>query len=253
MARRSRVPAAAAWILVLAGVVLAIIVVRDGADGTKRRPAGALPAPGPSAPRAAATAPAVDALETGGPENGTHRRLAIESHAMGFDAEGFTALDAAARAGRVEEIRRLAAAGADLDQRDHGRNGWTALMHAAHKEQPGAVRALLALGADPNATAPSGVTTLMIACGQGEADLTEMLLASGADPRAANRLGVTALTNAVANGDPLTVRALLRHAPDLHLSNTVPDWASRVVAVLRGHRQVLSILDAAAARRPAVR
>jgi uncharacterized protein len=248
MTRGSMVAAAAACVLVLAGVALTLVVARDGAEGTKERPAGVLPVPRPTVPRAAAAAPATAAVEMD-----TRRRLAIAPRAAGFNSEGFTALDAAARAGRVAEIRRLAAAGADLDQRDHGPNGWTALMHAAHKEQPGAVHALLALGADPNATAPSGVTALMIACGQGESEMADVLLASGADPRAANRLGVTALTNAVANGDPLTVRVLLRHAPDLRLRNNIPDWASRIVATVRGHREVLHILEAAAARRSTAR
>ena len=56
----------------------------------------------------------------------------------------------AAREGDVAAIATLLEAGAAVDGRA-GVNRWTPLQHAIHKNQPAAVKALLAAGADPNA------------------------------------------------------------------------------------------------------
>jgi ankyrin repeat protein len=170
-----------------------------------------------------------------------------------FGEGGFTALDWAARAGRVESIRILLAAGAQIDLRDHGVNGWTALMHAVHKHQKRAAQALLAAGAGPNARARNGTTPLLLVAGDGDPELVELLLAAGADPRAEDA-GRTALTNAVAEGDARVVRALLRAAPDLRLRGTFWDRAAVWLARLRGRREALRLAEhpaaAAAAEQP---
>jgi|HubBroStandDraft_3_1064219.scaffolds.fasta_scaffold10444_2 hypothetical protein len=158
-----------------------------------------------------------------------------------FGAAGFTPLDWAARQGRVEAIRLLLAAGAEVDLHDRGPNGWTALMHALHKGQFQAAAALLAAGADPNARARRGVTPLMLVAGDGNPALVAMLLAAGADPRAENG-GTTALTNAVAEGDPEVVRLLLRAAPDVRLHDTFQDHAAVWLARLRGRTAALRLV-----------
>jgi hypothetical protein len=128
----------------------------------------------------------------------------------------------AARAGNVEEIKRLAKAGADIDG-PSGVNNWTPLMHAIHKNQPGSVEALLDVGAKINAV--SGKTTaLIMAAGYGETDIVQMLLKRGADARLAVRPGATALAAAVGGTRDIdnptagkcqteTVRALVEHDP----------------------------------------
>jgi ankyrin repeat protein len=58
----------------------------------------------------------------------------------------------AARSGDTARIVELVRSGADVNERG-GVNNWTALMHAVHKNQAGAVRALIEAGADVNATA----------------------------------------------------------------------------------------------------
>src|SRR5829696_5187668 len=75
----------------------------------------------------------------------------------------------AARKGDLAAIRTLAARGVDLDASsvtertfifpdiDHA--GWTALQHAAQKQQAEAVRVLLEWGANPDATAPGSLAT----------------------------------------------------------------------------------------------
>jgi ankyrin repeat protein len=69
----------------------------------------------------------------------------------------------AARSGRVDLIRRLVAAGVDVNARE-GIRGTTALMWAVSERHAGAVRALLAAGADPAMTSgPAGLAQNYIA------------------------------------------------------------------------------------------
>src|SRR5256885_1369357 len=96
----------------------------------------------------------------------------------------------AARTGDVAAIRRLAASGINLDAApvtpirfvfpavDHAQ--WTALQHAAGKQQVDAVRVLLEWGADPDAFQDGG-TPLLIAAGSKDPAMTRLLLDAGAD------------------------------------------------------------------------
>jgi Ankyrin repeats (3 copies) len=146
------------------------------------------------------------------------------------------ALHSAARQGDVAAIASLLAAGAPVDE-PGGVNGWTPLQHAIHKNQPAAVKALLAAGADANAGSnpassshAGGVTPLMMAAGYGQLEIVEALLAAGADPRAShgsvNALWAAAGFGAIADitdGPPLgscfpeVAKALVAKAPDLRL------------------------------------
>lgn len=137
----------------------------------------------------------------------------------------------AARDGNTAEIVRLISEGTDPNVRG-GVNGWTALMHAIHKNRPESVLALLDHGADPNARGESGNTALIMAAGYGYTGLVETLLARGADPRLETADGVSALSAAVFGVNDIdrftlgscqaeTVRALLKHTPGLRLSDTL--------------------------------
>jgi len=156
----------------------------------------------------------------------------------------------AAREGDVAAIGVLLKAGAAVDGRA-GVNGWTPLQHAIHKNQPAAVKALLAGGADPNAGSnppsslqASGVTPLMMAAGYGQLEIVQALLAAGADPRVShgnvNALWAAAGFGAIADitdGPPLgscfpeVTDALLAKAPDLRLrwgiEATLTYWLAR--------------------------
>jgi ankyrin repeat protein len=159
------------------------------------------------------------------------------------DPAGFTALDWAARTGRTDAIAELVRAGADPDLRDSGPNGWTPLLHAVHKGQLEAVRALIAAEARVDAAAPNGLTPLMLAASQSLPEIVDALLAAGADPRLETKDGETALTFAVMGGDERVVRSLLREAPDLKLSRTWEGLAARAFARVRGKSEVLALLD----------
>jgi ankyrin repeat protein len=72
-------------------------------------------------------------------------------------SNGETTVMFAARSGRVDLITRLVAAGVDVNAREDIR-GTTALMWAVSERHAGAVRALLAAGADPSiASGPAGL------------------------------------------------------------------------------------------------
>ncbi|HXO22669.1 MAG TPA: ankyrin repeat domain-containing protein [Thermoanaerobaculia bacterium] len=173
----------------------------------------------------------------------TVRALVVTGDNLVTGKEPFSALDLAARNGRVGAIAALLDAGAAVDELDGGPNGWTPLMHAVHKGQESAVDLLLARGADPNAVAAVGHTALDLAAGQGELAIVRRLLAAGATPTP------RALTNAVAGGHTEVVRALLERSPRLRLKPGFLARLSLLLARLRGDRETLTLL-AQAARRP---
>jgi ankyrin repeat protein len=138
--------------------------------------------------------------------------------------EAVSPLIAAARAGDVDQIKRLAAARVDLNE-PGGVNHWTPLMHAIHKNQAGAVEALLDAGANVNLVS-GNTTALILAAGYGETDIVRLLLTHGANPQLAARPGVTALAAAVGGSRDIdnntagkcqtdTVRVLLERDPSL--------------------------------------
>lgn len=106
------------------------------------------------------------------------------------------ALVGAARRGDAATVRALVARGADPNA-SAGVNSWTPLEHAIHKQQIDSVAALLDAGADPNRSDPHGTTPLMMAAGYGYTSIVGLLLRRGADPKLRDRDGATALDLAV--------------------------------------------------------
>ena len=115
-------------------------------------------------------------------------------------------LHRAAKAGDIEVLSALLAAGADVDGRDA--RGWTALMHAVDAGQ-GPVTELLLVGpVDPDVRAPDGTTALFIAVSRGYPDIVVLLRNAGADPWLAGPNGRTAAQAARAGGNAAVVAAL---------------------------------------------
>ena len=80
----------------------------------------------------------------------------------------------------------------DLSAQEPGDRGFTAILFAARAGQLDAVRALLAAGADVNDTMVNGTSALVIAVASGQFQMAALLLDNGADPNAAAQ-GWTAL------------------------------------------------------------
>lgn len=108
-----------------------------------------------------------------------------------------TPLIRAARAGDVKEIGKLLRSGADPNF-GGGVNGWPPLIHAIHKKQIASMKALIAGGANIEATSRVGETPLMMASGYGDAAAVQVLLAAGANPEKRDNDDKTALDYAVA-------------------------------------------------------
>ncbi len=93
--------------------------------------------------------------------------------------------------------------------------GFTPLLFAARHGDLASARMLVAAGADPNDTAPSGTSALVVAAHSGHGELAAWLLDQGADPNAAGA-GYTPLHAAILRGETALAGALLDNGADPH-------------------------------------
>ncbi len=135
------------------------------------------------------------------------------------------ALLAAARRGDSASVRRLAAAGVDLDARVIGEG--TALIQAVRARHPGTVDALLALGADPDRAALGEGNPLIVAARLGAQPIVERLVAAGADVDRVVTYDETPLINAARAGHLTTVDYLVAHGADVNLGVVADGWLGR--------------------------
>jgi hypothetical protein len=143
--------------------------------------------------------------------------LAAQAHAADAIPDHYKELYfAAARDGRVDLLQGMIKDGVPVDLRDS--HGYTALILAAYDEQPAAVDALLASGANPCAADLKGNTALMGVAFKGEPDIAERLVAR-CDVNARNRQGQTAAMMAALVGHADIVRLLAKHGADLRLTD----------------------------------
>jgi len=91
------------------------------------------------------------------------------------------------------------------------------LLEAAQKSNPTAVRALLAAGADANATAADGSTPMIYAAHFGDVGTVQALLGAKSDPNLTNRYGVGPMHEAALRADAGLLRILVDAGADVDL------------------------------------
>jgi ankyrin repeat protein len=144
----------------------------------------------------------------------------------------YRGLHAAAAAGSLADIRRLADAGADLNARDG--NGRTPLHVAAFAGHPAAARALIASGADPGLLDNQRYDAVTVAAVRDDIGTLQALLAAGASAKLVTSVyDGTALIAAAHLGHDGVVRELIRAgAPLDHVNNL--GWTALIEAVILG-------------------
>ena len=144
----------------------------------------------------------------------------------------YRGLHAAAHAGDLAAMRRLAAAGADLEARDG--NGRTPLHVAAFARQREAIRLLAGKGADLGRLDNDRYDAVTIAAVADDEETLRVLLAVGASAKlVTSRYDGTALIAAAHLGHDGVVRQLIAAgAPLDHVNNL--HWTAAIEAVVLG-------------------
>jgi uncharacterized protein len=196
----------------------------------------------------------------------------------------YRGLHAAAAKGDATEIERLVKAGAPIDARDS--RARTPLHVATYMQKPDAARALMRLGADPNAlesqqydivtiaavandvpmlkvaldggckatnvTSPYQGTALIAAAHLGHDEVVRMLIAAKAPLDHVNNLGWTALIESIVLGDggkrhTATLKALVDAGANVNLADRSGD-TPLTLAKKRGFSEMAKILESAHTR-----
>ena len=145
---------------------------------------------------------------------------------MKADPAYVAALVKAVAANRFDIVESLLAGGLDVNARvcdEQGASvGPTALHAAVSGGHVGMVRRLLAAGAQVNAVTEEGITPLLLAAAHSQCECAHLLLAVGADVQAANNAGYTALHAAARCGCvPLLCELVAAGADWLY---ELPEW-----------------------------
>lgn len=125
--------------------------------------------------------------------------LALALPAMAQTSDLNRQLVLAAERGDAPEVRRLIAAGADVNWQDEKQD--SAFLVAGARGRTEVVKLTLAAGANLKSTNRFGGTALIPACHYGHLETVKVLLATAIDVDHVNRLGWTALLEAVILGD----------------------------------------------------
>lgn len=125
-------------------------------------------------------------------------------------------LIAAARAGDLEQVKKLVEGGANVNARD--KDGATPLLWSVVTSKREVAAYLIAHGADVKAGA-AGITPLHIAAALGMTDTAELLIAKGADVNARENGGMTPLFAASIKGQKEMVEFLLAKGADVNAKN----------------------------------
>ncbi len=145
-----------------------------------------------------------------------------------------------AEQGRVEQLQQLLQSGTDVNGRLS--DGSTALHRAVLNDQPTAVEALLAAGADPVLLNRNGISPLFLAVQNGSASIVASLLKAGADPNTLSETGETILMTAAHTGKPEVVSLLLQSGALVDARDPEFKQTALMIAVREGQTAVVDML-----------
>jgi ankyrin repeat protein len=149
------------------------------------------------------------------------------------DLKIYAGLHAAAAKGDVAEIERLVADGERVNIQDSSSR--TPLHVATYRKHHAAARALIRLGANPNALDADRYDALTIAAVQNDTELLAIALEGGANPRnVTTPYDGTALSAAAHRGHVEVVRTLIAHGAPLDHAN-MRGWTALHEAVVLGN------------------
>lgn len=169
-----------------------------------------------------------------------------------WEIAGYHGLDRAAQTGDLAALRRLIAAGADVNAVDV--RGRTPAIIAAFAGHADALGPLAGAGADINAEEGQGYDVLSIAAAAGDTALLARALALGADPRrTTGPYRGSALIEAAQHGHVAAVRLLIAAGAPLDHAD-IYGWTALSAAIILGdggperQRIVRLLLEAGADR-----
>jgi ankyrin repeat protein len=155
-------------------------------------------------------------------------------------AEGRTPLAVAAQYGRIEAVKALLWLGANANA--SGKNGATPLLWASQEGHEATARALASFGANVNTPDKDGVTPVSIASQNGHEATVRTLVSFRAEVNMPNKDGVTAVYIASQQGHEATVRALVSFGANVNMPNK--DGATPVyTASQQGHEPMVRAFE----------
>ena len=146
----------------------------------------------------------------------------------------------AVKSGDVEQLRALLADGADPNA--SLADGTTALHWAAYRDDHAAVDLLLREGAAADATSQYGVTPLALAATSGYAVVVGSLLDAGANPNTASSGSETVLMSAARSGSIDAVKMLLARGAEVDARENTRGQTALMWAAGEGHADVVRVL-----------
>ncbi len=148
-------------------------------------------------------------------------------------ASASTPLHDAALAGNLRQVKRLVAAGADVNARNE--QNWTPVDAALLMDHNDVAQYLMENGgkSNPQAADADGDTWLIGAAAADDKELAVALLEQGADPNHRNNLGRTALMYAAIEGQDDIAKALLQKNADPNIGDNDGDTALHLAIYMK--------------------
>jgi ankyrin repeat protein len=155
-------------------------------------------------------------------------------------AESGPGLIGAVKRGDGGAVRALLAQGADVRAREA--DGSTALHWAAHQDNLEIAQLLIAAGADPNAVTRYNITPAWHAATNGSAAMLQRLLDAGVDPNSTAEEGQTLLMTAALNGTAAPLRLLLARGAQVNAAEPYKGQTALMWAASNGNAEAAELL-----------